>query len=70
MYDIGLPSRKSLYQIQLERAQRLAAMAKERAGRDCSVPVFVMTSEHTKGSTEAFFKVHIDISVTYEYICI
>ena len=62
MYDIGLPSRKSLYQIQLERAQRLAAMAKERAGRDCSVPVFVMTSEHTKGSTEAFFKVHIDIS--------
>ena len=57
MYDIGLPSGKSLYQIQLERARRLAAMARERTGRECAVPVFVMTSEHTKGSTEAFFMV-------------
>ena len=56
MYDIRLPSGKSLYQIQLERARRLAAMARERTGRECTVPVFVMTSEHTKGSTEAFFR--------------
>lgn len=58
MYDIELPSRKSLYQVQLEKTQRVVTMAKESTGRDCAVPVFVMTSEHTKDSTEAFFKEH------------
>ena len=57
MYDIELPSRKSLYQVQLEKTQRVVTMAKESTGRDCAVPVFVMTSEHTKDSTETFFKV-------------
>ncbi len=50
MYDIGLPSAKTLYQIQLERVLRLQRMA-GGAGR---ITVYIMTSEHTKAPTAEF----------------
>ncbi len=58
LFDIGLKSGKSLYQIQVERALRLARMAEDVTGKKCAVPIFIMTSEHTKAPTEAFFKTH------------
>jgi UDP-N-acetylglucosamine/UDP-N-acetylgalactosamine diphosphorylase len=58
LYDLKLPSKKSLYQIQMERGQRLAMEAKAATGKDCNIPVFIMTSEQTKAPTEEFFKKH------------
>jgi UDP-N-acetylglucosamine/UDP-N-acetylgalactosamine diphosphorylase len=56
-YDIGLPSKKSLFQLQAERilkVQRLAA--KKHSKSDVVVPWYVMTSGPTRGPTEQFFK--------------
>ncbi|KAH7155475.1 nucleotide-diphospho-sugar transferase [Dactylonectria estremocensis] len=51
-YDIGLPSKKSLFQIQGERIRKV----QELAGSDAVVPWYVMTSGPTRGPTEKFFE--------------
>jgi UDP-N-acetylglucosamine/UDP-N-acetylgalactosamine diphosphorylase len=56
MYDVGLPSRKPLYQLQAERILRLEFLAKATTGHSGSVPWYIMTSEHTKEPTLEFFK--------------
>ena len=51
-YDIGLPSRKSLFQLVAERLRRLRALA----GADAPpVPWYIMTSPMTDAATKAFF---------------
>lgn len=59
-FDIGLPSHKSLFQIQAERIRRLEALAHKHAGlpadKKVIVPWYVMTSGPTRGPTEAFFE--------------
>ena len=56
MYDIGLPSGKTLYQIQAERILRVQNMAKKVTGEEGLIPMYIMTSEHTKQPTVEFFK--------------
>lgn len=51
-YDIGLPSHKSLFQLQAERISRLQVIA----GRNAIVPWYIMTSGPTRAPTEQFFK--------------
>lgn len=52
-YDIGLPSHKSLFQLQAERIKRLEGVAGGGA-----MPWYVMTSGPTRKPTEDFFKQH------------
>lgn len=51
-YDIGLPSKKSLFELQAEKIARLQALA----GGSSVLPWYVMTSGPTRKSTESYFR--------------
>jgi UDP-N-acetylglucosamine/UDP-N-acetylgalactosamine diphosphorylase len=56
-FNIGLPSEKSLFQLQGERIAKVERLAKKAHGKkDVVVPWYVMTSGPTRGPTEKFFK--------------
>ncbi|KAL5519530.1 UAP1 [Sanghuangporus vaninii] len=57
-YDIGLPSHKSLFQLQAERIRRLQTVAEKEMGKkEGSVRIrwYVMTSDPTHDATRRFF---------------
>ncbi|KXL49751.1 hypothetical protein M433DRAFT_158119 [Acidomyces richmondensis BFW] len=58
-YDIGLPSKKSLFQLQAERIWRLQYLASKTYGKDAVVvPWYIMTSGPTRKPTQQFFEEH------------
>ncbi|KIW02251.1 uncharacterized protein PV09_06403 [Verruconis gallopava] len=58
-YDIGLPSHKSLFQLQAERIWKVQKLAAKKHGKEAVVvPWYVMTSGPTRKPTEEFFKKH------------
>ena len=61
-FNIGLPSEKSLFQIQAERIRKVQSLAHKKAGygaeKKVIVPWYVMTSGPTRGPTEKYFAKH------------
>lgn len=56
-YDIGLPSKKSLFQIQAERIRKVQELAAKKSGAaNVTVPWYVMTSGPTRKPTQEFFE--------------
>ncbi|XP_028168443.1 UDP-N-acetylhexosamine pyrophosphorylase-like protein 1 [Ostrinia furnacalis] len=58
MYNVGLPSKKTLFQIQAERILRVQRMAAQKYGKEGKITWYIMTSEHTKAPTAEFFRDH------------
>ncbi|KAK0117912.1 UDP-N-acetylglucosamine pyrophosphorylase [Cadophora gregata] len=58
-FNIGLPSEKSLFQIQAERIRKVQRLARKKSGEgEVVVPWYVMTSGPTRGPTEKYFREH------------
>lgn len=58
-FDIGLPSKKSLFRMQAERIWKIQQLAKHHASSSTTEPIvpwYVMTSGPTRAPTEKFFQ--------------
>jgi UDP-N-acetylglucosamine/UDP-N-acetylgalactosamine diphosphorylase len=70
-FDIGLPSHKSLFQVQAERIWKIQQLARKQFEKEeVIVPWYVMTSGPTRGPTEKFFQENNYFGLQQENVCI
>lgn len=64
MFDIGLPSHKSIFQLQAEKLMRLRELARNLSteekipNQSLCLPWYILTSESTHDTTKEFFEQH------------
>lgn len=56
MYNVGLPSNKSLFHVQAQRILKLQRLAAEFAGKSGRITWYIMTSEATMVPTKKYFE--------------
>mmetsp|Transcript_47241 Transcript_47241/g.106093 ORF Transcript_47241/g.106093 Transcript_47241/m.106093 type:complete len:474 (-) Transcript_47241:9-1430(-) len=56
LYNIGLPSKKTLFQLSCEKICRLVELAKSTSGKTARMPFLVMTSPFNHDVTMSYFK--------------
>lgn len=55
LYDIGLPSGKSIFQLHIERVSKIRELCRKENGDLPSIPIYIMTSDLNHGIIMDFF---------------